>query len=97
MHAARVIRTLATMQTMLKPAVSVKSNRFSGSKHIKIKLPGTCTIELAEDGYTISLPDLLIKTPTSPSSEMEFAGAYESQIRQICSCWTINHGYAHLI
>ncbi|DBB07867.1 TPA: hypothetical protein ACH3X3_009267 [Trebouxia sp. C0006] len=59
---------------VLQPAVSLKSNRFSSGSHVKIKLPGTCNIELGHDSYRVLLPKLLIRNPTGSSAEMELGG-----------------------
>ncbi|DBB03931.1 TPA: hypothetical protein ACH3X1_013011 [Trebouxia sp. C0004] len=62
------------MQMMLQPNVSLKSNRFSSGSCVKIKLLGTCHIELGHDSYRVALPKLLIRTPAGSSAEMELGG-----------------------
>ncbi|DBA67312.1 TPA: hypothetical protein ACH3X2_001612 [Trebouxia sp. C0005] len=59
---------------VLQPAVSLKSNRFTSSFYVKIKLPGTCNIELGYDSYRVVLPKLLIRSPTGSSAEIKLGG-----------------------
>ena len=76
-QAAAANRNVAIVQMVLQPAVSLKSNRFSSSCYVKIKLPGTCNIELGHDSYRVFLPKLLIRNPTGSSAEMELGGKSE--------------------
>lgn len=62
------------MQMILQPTVSLKSSRFSSNNNIKVKLLGTCSVQLAEDTYNITLPKLLLKSPTGLSTQVELAG-----------------------
>lgn len=67
-------RTLALMQMILQPVVSLRSHRFSSSKRMKIKLPGLCSVQLADEVYSFTLPKLLIKNLSEASADIELAG-----------------------
>jgi len=68
-----------------QPAVSLKSNRFSSGSYVKIKLPGTCNIELGHDSYRVALPKLLIRSPTGSSAAMELGGKLRQALYQKCT------------
>ena len=72
-QAPAVTRT-GVMQMILQPTVSLKSNRFSSSKHSKVRLLGACSVQLASNAYTITLPKLLLRGLTGPSTQVELAG-----------------------
>jgi len=84
-QAAAASKNLAIMQMVLQPAVSLKSNRFSSGSYVKIKLPGTCNIELGHDSYRVALPKLLIRSPTGSSAEMELGGKLRQALCQKCT------------
>lgn len=84
-HAAAASKNVAKVQMVLQPAVSLKSNRFSSGSHVKIKLPGTCNIELGHDSYRVLLPKLLIRNPTGSSAEMELRGKLKKALCQKCN------------
>ena len=67
------------MQMILQPVVSLKTNRFSSSKYIKIKLPGSCSVQLAGEVYSFTLPKLLIKNLSEASADIELAGKAPGQ------------------
>ncbi|KAL3139726.1 hypothetical protein ABBQ38_004031 [Trebouxia sp. C0009 RCD-2024] len=67
-------KTLAMVQMVLQPTVSLRSQRFSSSKYVKIKLPGSCQVQLAEEVYTVTLPKVLIRNLSEPSADTELAG-----------------------
>ena len=70
---------LALMQMILQPVVTLRSHRFSSSKHMKIKLPGSCSVQLADEVYNFTLPKLLIKNLSEASPNIELAGELPGQ------------------
>lgn len=67
---------LALLQMILQPVVSLKSHRLTSSKHMKIKLPGSCSVQLilADEVYIFTLPKLLMKNLGEASANVELAG-----------------------
>lgn len=78
------LKSLARLQMLLQPTVSLKSQRFSSSKRIEIKLPGSCTAQLADEAYSITLPKVLITNLHEPLASMELAGRNTCQSQQSC-------------
>lgn len=74
---------LAQMQMNLQPVVSLRSHRLSSSKRVKIRLPGPCSVQLAEEVYSFTLPKLLVKNLNEPSADIELAGNTPGQQQQI--------------
>ena len=65
---------LALVQMILQPVVSLRSHRFSNSKHLKIKLPGSCSVQFTDEVYRFRLPKLLIKNLSEASANIKLAG-----------------------
>ena len=84
-QAAPASKNVAIVQMVLQPAVSLKSNRFSSGAYVKIKLPGTCNIELGHDSYKVTLPKLLIRNPTGSSAETELGGKLRKALFRKCT------------
>ena len=74
---------LAVVQMVLQPAVSLKSHRFSSSKHLKIKLPGSCNVHLADEVYSFTLPNVLIRNLSEPAADIELAGEILCHLQQV--------------
>ena len=95
-------KTLAVVQMVLQPTVSLRSQRFSSSKHMKIKLPGSCQVHLADEAYSVTLPKVLIRNLSEPSADTELAGellsiaavSYESAGGH---CWLMSIASSHLV
>ena len=69
------VECVALLQIVLQPIVSLSSSRFaSSSKHLKIKLPGACTIKLEHEVYKITLPKLRVKHTSDAAVVVELAG-----------------------
>lgn len=76
-------KTLAMVQMVLQPTVSLRSQRFSSSKHMKIKLPGSCQVQLEEEEYTVTFPKVLIRNLSAPSADTELAGEFLCPLQQV--------------